>query len=81
MCDSQLSGYRLDRTQEGWTILIRLRHVGLLVVEANVAWIRDAHALDCATLGDPYDFDGLASPELPHPLLGFGGCSIPSDAT
>lgn len=50
---SQLSGERLDRTQEGWGILIGLRFVGLLVVVANVAWIRDPHALDWAAIAAP----------------------------
>ncbi len=43
----------LDRTQEGWGILIGLRLTGLLVIAANVAWIRDAHALDWAAIAAP----------------------------
>ena len=50
---SQLSGERLDRTQEGWGILIGLRLVGLLTIAVNVAWIRNPQALDWAALGAP----------------------------
>ena len=43
----------LDRTQEGWGILIGLRLTGLLVIVANGAWIRDPHALDWAAIAAP----------------------------
>lgn len=36
---SQQSGERLDRTKEGWPILIGIRLVGLLTVGSVVAWL------------------------------------------
>ena len=36
---SQRSGERLDRTKEGWPILIGIRLMGLLVVGSTAAWL------------------------------------------
>ncbi len=36
---SQRSGERLDRTKEGWPILIGIRLVGLLTVGSTAAWL------------------------------------------
>jgi hypothetical protein len=36
---SQRSGERLDRTKEGWPILIGIRLLGLLTVGATTAWL------------------------------------------
>lgn len=46
---SQRSGERLDRTKEGWPILIGIRLTGLFIVGSTVAWLYKPALFDWAS--------------------------------
>jgi protein-S-isoprenylcysteine O-methyltransferase Ste14 len=50
---SQRSGERLDRTKEGWPILIGIRLLGLVTVGSAIAWLCDPALFAWASLNVP----------------------------
>ena len=50
---SQRSGESLDRTREGWPLLIGIRVAGFLMLGSIVAWLYNPAWLEPATCADP----------------------------
>lgn len=46
---SQRSGERLDRTKEGWPLLIGVRSTGLFVIGSTIAWLYKPSLFDWAS--------------------------------
>ena len=78
---SQRSGESLDRTREGWPLLIGIRVAGLLMAGSIVAWLYNPAWFEPATLSIPESVHWLGVACLFALLPGCCGCSTPSGGT